>query len=74
MPTLIPGLQVLHHLDHQTNALESNISHGTSAHHLPNPLAHHSGLGEETQMQYDPLSPNEINMVFVRSYGDITCY
>lgn len=74
MLTLIPGLQVLHHLDQQTNGLGSNISHGTTAHHLPNPLAQHSGLGEETQMQYDPLSPNQINMVIIRSYGNITCY
>lgn len=64
--TLIPAFQVLHHLDQQTNGLGPIIPHGTTASHLPNHLAQHSGLGEESQMQYDPLSPSQMNMVIIR--------
>uniref|UniRef100_A0A093UZ58 Uncharacterized protein n=1 Tax=Talaromyces marneffei PM1 TaxID=1077442 RepID=A0A093UZ58_TALMA len=47
-------------LDQQTSGHGANIPHSTSSPHLPNHLAHHSGIGEESQMQYDPLSPTQL--------------
>uniref|UniRef100_A0A093V075 Putative transcriptional regulatory protein n=1 Tax=Talaromyces marneffei PM1 TaxID=1077442 RepID=A0A093V075_TALMA len=49
-------------LDQQTSGHGANIPHSTSSPHLPNHLAHHSGIGEESQMQYDPLSPTQLSM------------
>jgi hypothetical protein len=56
------SLGMLHLLDQQTNGHASNIFHNTTSPHLPNHSAQHSGIGEESRMQYDPLSPSQLTM------------